>query len=88
MALSAEFSDLYEQYNSRTTEEGRFCKELDKLEMIIQAYEYESLFNDKDLTTFYNSGKKGIKHPYLLQLQEELLKRREVLLKNRNTTQI
>lgn len=81
--LSVEFQDLYNQYNNQTTEEGKFCKQLDKLEMVIQAYEYELLHPEKDLTTFYNSGKKGIKHPYLLQLQDEVLKRREVMLAER-----
>lgn len=82
-ALGAEFRDLYDQYNNQTTAEGRFCKQLDKLEMVIQAFEYEQLHPEKDLTVFYNSGRKGIKHPYLLKLQEEVLRRREEMLAKR-----
>jgi putative hydrolase of HD superfamily len=74
-----DMDQLYSQYNQQTSEEGKFCKQLDKLEMLIQAFEYETQHPEKDLSGFYKSADKGIHDPYLKQIQKEVLIRREVL---------
>lgn len=41
--LSKEISNLYNEYSEQKTEAAKFVKQLDKLDMILQAYEYELL---------------------------------------------
>ena len=38
---SDEFISLWKEYEEGITDEARFVKQIDKLEMIIQAHEYE-----------------------------------------------
>ena len=41
MEVAGEFMDLFNEYNAQKSSEARFVKDLDRLEMIIQAAEYE-----------------------------------------------
>ena len=80
--LGKELQSYYQEYMDQKTKEGQLCKQFDKLEMIIQAYEYESS-QGVVLDTFYKSTMNSFKHPYLQQVHAELLKRRQALLDSR-----
>lgn len=75
--------DLYQEYEDNKTPEGRLVKDLDKLEMIIQAFEYEQDhgfdLNKRDLSDFYLSAKK-IRHPIAVGIAREVAHRRAVAL--------
>ncbi|GMH38385.1 hypothetical protein BSKO_06269 [Bryopsis sp. KO-2023] len=49
-----EIEEIWKEYESATTPEARFVKDLDKLEMVLQAHEYES-DQGKDLSKFFKS---------------------------------
>ena len=40
-SIGKEFKELFEEYTLQETSEAQFVKDLDRLEMIIQAAEYE-----------------------------------------------
>lgn len=83
-SLGTELSELYKVYEVHETTEGKLCKQLDKLEMIIQAYEYELTYPELNLSQFYDSVSK-ISHPFLLNVAHEVIQRRKTLLAQRQT---
>lgn len=40
-SIGKEFKELFEEYTLQETSEAQFVKDLDRLEMVIQAAEYE-----------------------------------------------
>ncbi len=54
---------LWEEYEHQQTIEARILKQLDKLEMAVQALEYESGVNHNKLDEFWESARKYIQHP-------------------------
>ena len=79
---SAELADLAAEYNAGRSLEARFIKQLDKLEMLIQAFEYEQARRGFDLGSFFAwvVAKKKIEDAVLLGLLDELQSRRAALL--------
>ncbi|MCD6522941.1 MAG: HD domain-containing protein [Candidatus Diapherotrites archaeon] len=67
--------DLWEEYSQGTSEEAMFLKELDKLDMAIQALKYEKRYN-VDLTEFFEDAKQNIKTPHLVEALDLITKRR------------
>lgn len=51
-----QIENLWNEYEAASTPEARFVKDLDKLEMILQAHEYEEE-QDVDLSEFFDSTK-------------------------------
>ena len=51
-AYAREFHSLWQEYEDGETAEARFVKDLDKFEMILQAYEYE-----QGMLAFWNTSK-------------------------------
>ncbi|XP_075859109.1 5'-deoxynucleotidase HDDC2 isoform X1 [Microcebus murinus] len=73
--LGKEFYELWEvsEYETQSTAEAKFVKQLDQLEMILQASEYEDLENKPGrLQDFYDSTAGKFSHPEILQLVSEL----------------
>ncbi len=70
------FYALWLEYEQGSTPEGLIVKDIDKYEMMLQAYQYEGKYPDVDLTEFFKSSEK-IKTPAVKQWTEALLKRRE-----------
>jgi len=70
-----EIYQAWEEYEQQQTAEAKVVKDLDRLEMILQAYEYESkqLIN---LSTFYESVRGKIRHPIIQKWAEEIEQRR------------
>ena len=70
-----EYIKLFDEFEEDRTPEARFVKQLDKLEMAIQAYEYESKYG-LDLEEFYTTARTRIKDKKLVAILNELEKMR------------
>eukprot|EP00547_Thalassionema_nitzschioides_P015249 CAMPEP_0194255726 /NCGR_PEP_ID=MMETSP0158-20130606/35123_1 /TAXON_ID=33649 /ORGANISM="Thalassionema nitzschioides, Strain L26-B" /LENGTH=233 /DNA_ID=CAMNT_0038994175 /DNA_START=26 /DNA_END=727 /DNA_ORIENTATION=+ len=96
--LGLELFELWKEYEAQETVEAIYCKDIDKFEMIVQAYEYEAAHllhkNEADpsktgdvchepLRSFFCSTNKAIKTPLFRRLDREQRQRREVMLKER-----
>ncbi len=69
--------ELWEEYEKRESPESKFVYELDKIEMLLQAFEYEQRFKDRgiDLSEFWAYVEGRIKEPKILEILN-ILKRR------------
>jgi putative hydrolase of HD superfamily len=75
------FYELWHEYEAQTTPESKLVKQFDKLEMIVQAYEYERDQN-VNLQEFFTSTvnvEGTFTHPQVLAMVQELVKRRNQL---------
>jgi len=66
-----EVLNLWREYNEGTSVEALIAKQLDALEMALQATEYEQRYG-KALGGFLESARKKIRHPLLVQILERL----------------
>ena len=72
-----EVLELWKEYSERMTPEAKFVKDLDRFEMILQAYEYERAEgNVGRLQEFFESTKGKFQHPLVVKWVEELYKQR------------
>lgn len=69
--LGHELYDLWLEYDLGETEDAMLIKEIDKLEMIIQADEYEDA-QGKDLSEFFKSAEGAFQSPLIKDLNTEL----------------
>ncbi|OGD93073.1 hypothetical protein A2697_02075 [Candidatus Curtissbacteria bacterium RIFCSPHIGHO2_01_FULL_41_44] len=67
-----QYLTLWQETQELKTPEARILKQLDKLEMIMQALEYEGEVNPKNLDEFWTNARKYLKNPKLLLFLEEL----------------
>lgn len=67
---------LWEEYEHLNTREAKILKQLDKLEMAMQALEYENPRNPNHLKEFWENIKMHINEPLLLNIFKEICKRR------------
>ncbi|XP_060771812.1 HD domain-containing protein 2 [Neoarius graeffei] len=75
--LRKELYQLWEEYESQSSQEARVVKELDQLEMVLQAHEYEELEgNPGRLQEFFNSTEGRFHHPEVLALVQSINKER------------
>nr|XP_055041553.1 HD domain-containing protein 2 [Misgurnus anguillicaudatus] len=71
--LRKEIYNLWEEYENQSTPEAKLVKELDQLEMIIQAHEYEELEGKPGrLQEFFTSTEGNFRHPEVLGLVKSL----------------
>ena len=71
-----EWKSVWEEVEARETKESKFVKEVEVLEMVFQALEYEKENNfEKDLTEFLETSRKRITHPVLVAYFNEIDKR-------------
>lgn len=78
--MFADFEDketynLWEEYEFQKTEDAKFVKQLDKLEMAMQAYEYEQQ-TGLVLQEYFDNVKTYLKHPELVKIFDDILKQR------------
>eukprot|EP00758_Cryptobia_borreli_P004432 Tbor_TRINITY_DN4369_c0_g1::TRINITY_DN4369_c0_g1_i1::g.7685::m.7685/K07023/K07023; putative hydrolases of HD superfamily len=66
---------LWHEYEAQETPEAIFMKDMDLLEMVMQASKYEHMYPDKALDSFFESGAK-IKHPWATGIYNRLLSTR------------
>ncbi|XP_023946353.2 5'-deoxynucleotidase HDDC2 [Bicyclus anynana] len=70
--------DLYKEYENQTSPEAKFAKDLDRYDMILQAFEYEKRENaPKKLEEFFQATYGKFNHPFIQGLATELYKQRE-----------
>ncbi|XP_038051757.1 5'-deoxynucleotidase HDDC2-like [Patiria miniata] len=77
-AVGSELCQLWEEYEEGSTEEAKFVKDLDKFEMILQAFEYETLEKRPlELQEFYNTTKGKFTHPTVQEWVGEVYRQRD-----------
>ncbi len=71
LAPEGDLLELFKEYLAQETPEAQTLRQLDKLEMAIQAREYESV-QDIDLSEFMDSARAEVSHERLVLLLERL----------------
>jgi len=70
-----EYVELWEEFEKQETAEAKFVKQLDKLEMVIQAFEYKKEGSNKEsLQEFWDNAEKYLSNQELGRYFEELKK--------------
>ena len=64
--LATELQALAEDYDARSSAEGRFAAEIDKVEALLQAVEYREAGEPSDVENFLISAREMVTHPVLL----------------------
>lgn len=73
-----EYLDLWQEFNRQKTKEAKAVKEFDKLEMIVQALEYQNEGYPKELfDEFWENGEKYLKNGQLKEVFAFLKSKRE-----------
>lgn len=67
-----EYIDLWHEYNEGKSQSAKIIKSVDKLEMAIQADEYQQQYPDKDLKEFFIDADLKIKVPEIRLIFEEI----------------
>lgn len=73
---SGELYSYWEEFELKKSKEGMIAKDIDKLELVLQAFFYEK-DEDINLIEFYDNAKKSIKNPEILDLIDILLSKRK-----------
>lgn len=76
---SEEFTELFEELISSSSQEAKLFWEIDKLEAAFQAFEYEKE-QKVDLYEFITDAKLRIKNKYLNQILKQIIKERKINL--------
>lgn len=71
-----EYIKIFEEMILRSSKEAKIFWQIDKLEMALQALEYEQE-QGKNLDEFFATADLYIKHPILREMFEEMIKQRE-----------
>ncbi|XP_038208336.1 5'-deoxynucleotidase HDDC2 [Zerene cesonia] len=75
--------NLYMEYETQSSPEAKFAKDLDRYDMILQAFEYEKRENSpKILEEFFTSTYGKFTHPFIQDLAKELYKQRDEFANN------
>ncbi|KAL0901384.1 hypothetical protein ABMA27_006658 [Loxostege sticticalis] len=75
--------ELYKEYENQSSPEAKFAKDLDRYDMILQAFEYEKRENaPKRLQEFFSATEGKFQHPFIKGLVQELYSQREEFEKN------
>ncbi len=69
----SELLDLWLEYEEQKSPEARALKNIDKLEMAVQAVEYQEDYNDKDLSEFISSADSNIDMPEIVSILKQLI---------------
>jgi putative hydrolase of HD superfamily len=77
---AAELRRLWEEYEAQETAEAKFVKDCDRIEMILQALEYETR-NGVALDTFFESTKGKARFEQTISWDTEIRRRRAALHK-------
>ncbi|XP_072107677.1 5'-deoxynucleotidase HDDC2 [Mobula birostris] len=79
---SKEIQELWQEYENQSSNEAKYVKELDRFEMIAQAFEYEEMEEKPGhLQEFFDSTKGKFSHPEILQLVTTLNTERDARVK-------
>ncbi|XP_047985130.1 5'-deoxynucleotidase HDDC2 [Leguminivora glycinivorella] len=70
--------ELYKEYEFQSSPEAKFAKDLDRYDMILQAFEYEKREKaPKKLQEFFTATEGKFNHPFIRDLVTELYRQRE-----------
>lgn len=69
-----QFISLWEEYEEQKSKEAKILKNIDKLEMAIQAVEYQKKFPEKALTEFIEDARKHIDIDEIVSLFQQLIR--------------
>lgn len=73
---------FFQEYENQSSPEAMFAKDLDRYDMILQAFEYEKRENTPNkLQEFFTATDGKFKHPYIQELAKELYSQREAFEK-------
>lgn len=84
-SFSEELMALFNEYEAQETPESHFVRDMDLLEMIVQAHGYEAANPGKDLGSFFRSGER-IQHPWAKAIFETLRDTRPFLQQQNTET--
>lgn len=69
---------MFQDYENQSSPEAKFAKDLDRYDMILQAFEYEKRENaPRKLQEFFTATEGKFNHPFIQGLVTELYKQRE-----------
>lgn len=69
---------MFQDYENQSSPEAKFAKDLDRYDMILQAFEYEKRENaPKKLQEFFTATEGKFNHPFIQGLVTELYKQRD-----------
>jgi putative hydrolase of HD superfamily len=81
-SVAREMRQLWEEYEAGASAEARLVKDADRMDMIVQAFEYERA-QGLSLEDFFASTRGGFTHPAMVALDAELRARRAAMLAER-----
>ncbi|KAI5454451.1 hypothetical protein NCC49_004503 [Naganishia albida] len=80
-------SSLWEEYEARETPEAKLVKDLDRIELVLQAVEYERSQDIRSLAPFFSGSLPHLHHPAVREWAEALLEERRELWKARGLSE-
>uniref|UniRef100_A0A336LMJ8 5'-deoxynucleotidase HDDC2 n=1 Tax=Culicoides sonorensis TaxID=179676 RepID=A0A336LMJ8_CULSO len=76
-ASSDKLMTLFEEYEKGETAEAKFVKDLDRLDLIMQAFEYEKRDeNPERLQEFFDNTEGKFQHPFIKKIVDEIYAQR------------
>lgn len=76
---------LFQEYENQQTPEAKFVKELDIIDMLVQAFEYEKAQN-VDLGEFFRNNNYNFVYPLTKSLHNELSKQRNQMIHSKSNS--
>lgn len=77
------FLTLFREYEKQESPEAQYVKDLDRLDLVMQAYEYEKRENIPGvLQEFFNASTEKIRHPFVSQVAWAIQAKRDSFCKN------
>jgi putative hydrolase of HD superfamily len=71
--MQKQYLSIWNEYQTNETTDANFVHQIDKFEMALQAKIYSKQNkSSKEFTMFFDSAKKGIKHPEILNMFNQL----------------
>jgi putative hydrolase of HD superfamily len=82
---SDELIALWDEYEHQESKEAKILKQLDRLEMVMSALEYEETINkSSELNEFWESARKTIQEPLIVEWFNKLESERKILVKEKS----
>ncbi|XP_078052517.1 5'-deoxynucleotidase HDDC2 [Augochlora pura] len=75
--------EMFREYEKQESPEAKYVKDLDRLDLIMQAYEYEKRDNVPGvLEEFFVATNGKIRHPFINKMASEIKEKREALYRS------
>lgn len=79
--------NIFQEYEKQESPEARYVKDLDRIDLLMQAFEYEKRDNcPGQLQEFFTNTQGKIEDPFLGNVVEEINSQRAALFKVRETS--